>query len=686
MTTHHHAKAIMIQGTSSSVGKSVMAAALCRILAQNGVNVAPFKAQNMSNNSYVTADGGEMGRAQVVQAQAAGVEPHTDMNPVLLKPEADSRSQVVINGKAVGSFEARKYWGDQSEAWTAVTEAYDRLAAQYDVIVLEGAGSPAEVNLRDRDIVNMRMAAYANASVILVGDIDRGGVFASLLGTMELLLPEERSLVKATLINRFRGDIKLLNPLPEMIAERTGVPVAGIIPFLHDLQVKDEDGVTFGDYDPPAVFPPRTGGTKGGDSDAEPSHSMTSATNEVSRSSLLREGPREGRSQRRPSRSTTPGAKELGDSEPSNPMTSATNSPPSQSGRELEGGGNATRDQVTSVTPGADASPSLLREGPREGRLQRRPSRPTTPGAITIGVVGLPRVSNHDDLDPFRRAGCRIRIATKPSELASAQIIIIPGSKSTIADLRWMKSRGLDKAIIEAAIRNVTIIGICGGYQILGEQLDDPNATESSKSESESGLGLLPISTIFDTTKTTRRVIVEIPAHKSGPLKGEQATGTGYEIHTGITTGQVDTLATISYATIPSEISPPSQSGRELEGGRLQREPSHPMTTATNAPPSLLREGPREGRLQRRPSRPTTPGAITPDGAVLGSIIGTYVHGIFDSPDILRRLLNTTAQTHDLPNPIIEEFSMEAEYDRLAQTVRENIDMNLINDLIKHPQ
>ena len=241
----------MVQGTGSSVGKSVIAAALCRILAQDGVSVAPFKAQNMSNNSYVTADGGEMGRAQVVQAQAAGVEPHTDMNPVLLKPEADSRSQVVVNGKAVGSFEARRYWGDQSEVWSAVTAAYDRLAARYDVIVLEGAGSPAEVNLRDRDIVNMRMAAYAGASVLLVGDIDRGGVFASLLGTVELLTPDERGLVKALLINRFRGDMALLDPLPEMIAERTGVPVIGVVPFIYDLQVKDEDGVTFGDYDPP---------------------------------------------------------------------------------------------------------------------------------------------------------------------------------------------------------------------------------------------------------------------------------------------------------------------------------------------------------------------------------------------------------------------------------------------------
>jgi adenosylcobyric acid synthase len=496
-------KAIMVQGTSSSVGKSVIAAALCRILAQNGVKVAPFKAQNMSNNSYITADGGEMGRAQVVQAQAAGIEPHTDMNPVLLKPEADSRSQVVVNGKPIGSFEARKYWGDQSDVWKAVTEAYDRLATKYDVIVLEGAGSPAEVNLRDRDIVNMKMAAYANASVILVGDIDRGGVFGSLLGTMELLLPEERSLVKATLINRFRGDINLLNPLPEMIAERTGVPVLGVVPFVYDLQVKDEDGVTFGDFDP----------------------------------------------------------------------------------------------------------------------------RVST-GAIEIAVLALPRVSNHDDLDPFRRAGCRIRIVSNPHELATAHIIIIPGSKSTIADLRWMKSRGLDKAVVEAANRGVTIVGICGGYQILGEQLDDPDATESSIPESESGLGLLPTTTVFDTTKTTRRVNVEIPAHENGPLKGAQSNGIGYEIHTGITTGTINPLAKL--------VDQDSEAAAWNDGNVSSELP----------------------------------------------VIGTYAHGIFDSPDILRRLLDSTAEVHGLPNPTVQEFSMEAEYDRLAKSVRESIDMGLINSLI----
>ncbi len=517
----------MIQGTSSSVGKSVMTAALCRILAQDGIKVAPFKAQNMSNNSYVTADGGEMGRAQVVQAQAAGVEPHTDMNPVLLKPEADSRSQVVINGKSVGSFEARKYWGDQSEVWTAVTEAYDRLASEYDVIVLEGAGSPAEVNLRDRDIVNMRMATYANASVILIGDIDRGGVFASLLGTMELLTREERSLVKATLINRFRGDITLLHPLPEMIAERTGVPVAGVIPFIYDLQVKDEDGVTFGDYDPPS--------------------------------------------------------------------------------------GSA---------------------------------------ALQVSVIGLPRVSNHDDLDPFRRAGCRVRIVTNPHELIPAHIIIIPGSKSTIADLRWMKSRGLDSAIIEAANRNVTIVGICGGYQILGRHLDDPDATESATPQSEQGIGLLPIKTVFDTKKTTRRVNIEIPAHERGPLKGPHATGTGYEIHTGITIGAPAYLAQLS-----ADLSPDSFSPREK--ARL----SGNADPATNDQTSTI---------------------TWPDGTAAPDlpIIGSYVHGIFDSPEILRRLLNTTAETHNLPKPTIEEFSMEAEYDRLAHTVRTAIDMDFIKSLI----
>jgi len=635
------AKALMIQGTSSSVGKSVIAAALCRILAQNGVNVAPFKAQNMSNNSYVTADGGEMGRAQVVQAQAAGVEPHTDMNPVLLKPEADSRSQVVINGEPVGSFEARKYWGDQTEVWAAVTEAYDRLAAQYDVIVLEGAGSPAEVNLRDRDIVNMRMAAYANASVILVGDIDRGGVFASLLGTMELLLPEERSLVKATLINRFRGDLALLDPLPELIAERTGVPVLGVVPFVYDLQVKDEDGVTFGDYDPPSMpttdFPSEAEGSGEGSRSGSPSQAGRELEGGSNRPTTNRPSTPE----------TTP---QTHHPEPRRRVTEAEGSgegsrmPDSFSQRE-----NARLRENRSTTTTPD-QPQPRHPELDSGSLGSTKYLPVDQ-PINIAVIALPRVSNHDDLDPFRRAGCRIRIVTNPHELATAHIVIIPGSKSTIADLRWMKSRGLDQAVIEAAHRNVTVVGICGGYQILGQQLDDPEATESPEPQSEPGLGLLPTSTVFDTVKTTRRVNIEIPTHTDGPLKGESATGTGYEIHTGITTGADSTLSTLSDDT------PNSFSKRE------------------------------KARLRENRSTTTTPNATTnswPDGTQSETlpVIGSYVHGLFDSPEILRRLLNTTAETHNLPTPVITEFSMEAEYDRLAHAVRTSIDMNLINALL----
>ncbi len=608
----------MVQGTGSSVGKSVITAALCRILAQDGVNVAPFKAQNMSNNSYVTADGGEMGRAQVVQAQAAGVEPHTDMNPVLLKPEADSRSQVVINGKPVGSFEAQRYWGDQTEVWSAVTAAYDRLAANYDVIVLEGAGSPAEVNLRDRDIVNMRMAAYANASVILVGDIDRGGVFASLLGTLELLTPDERALVKALLINRFRGDRALLDPLPEMIAERTGVPVVGVVPFVYDLQVKDEDGVTFGDYDPPIPNP-------------MPWRAPRSSRGRPSAASA------------RPATTQSPG---------------------------VPRGASSSRPSAASARPATTQSPGVPRgAAPRD---QVRLGRPEPNDIIEVAVISLPRVSNHDDLDPFRRAGCRVRVVTGPHELSSAHVVIIPGSKSTIADLRWMKSRGLDAAVVDAANRGTTIVGICGGYQILGQQLDDPDATESGEPQSEPGLGLLPISTVFDTEKTTRRVSIEIQEMTTGPLKGPAAQGSGYEIHTGITTGIETPLAILSDDSGPATrptwggvaTCPPSLEGRELEGGSKPQQEENPDTSV---------------KPLAQPQTSSWPdGAHSPDLPVIGS----YVHGLFDSPDILRRLLYTTADSHGLPRPLVQDFSMEAEYDRLAQTVREALDMDLLRSMI----
>jgi len=346
---------------------------------------------------------------------------------------------------------------------------------------------------------------------------------------------------------------------------------------------------------------------------------------------------------------------------------------------------------------------------------------PTQP--INIAVIALPRVSNHDDLDPFRRAGCRIRVVTNPAELAPAHIIIIPGSKSTMADLRWMKSRGLDTAIIEAATkRDVTVVGICGGYQILGKQLDDPEATESPEPQSETGLGLLPTSNTFDTTKTTRRVNIEIPAHSSGPIKGPPATGTGYEIHTGITTGASSNLSTLEDTDyrVPSEVIEAEGPGQRRIHARPSANARTEQTEGTRS--TILRaKGRRHGLGQRRlpratessdddrsqnekraTSRPTTtepnetatrdqvvrrgpePNA-TPDGTISPTppVIGTYVHGLFDSPEILRRLLNTTGETHNLPEPLIAEFSMDAEYDRLAQVVRESIDMSLINSLIR---
>ena len=231
----------MVQGTASSVGKSVLTAALCRIFHQDGRSVAPFKAQNMSNNSWVAPGGGELGRAQAVQAAAAGIEVSTDMNPVLLKPEGDRQSQIVLNGKAVGRATAQDYYRTKTDLWPHVTAALDRLRREYDLVIVEGAGSPAEPNLRHSDIANMRVALYARAAVLLVGDIDRGGVFGSLLGTLELLEPEERELVRGILINRFRGDPAVLAPLPQMIADRTGVPIAGVIPMIPDLRIQDED-------------------------------------------------------------------------------------------------------------------------------------------------------------------------------------------------------------------------------------------------------------------------------------------------------------------------------------------------------------------------------------------------------------------------------------------------------------
>lgn len=406
------APVLMVQGTASSVGKSVVVTGLCRILRRRGLRVAPFKAQNMSLNAAVTADGGEIARSIAVQAAAAGIEPTVNMNPILLKPEADARSQVIVRGKVWETLPARDYFQRRRDLWPIVAEALDQLRASYDVVVAEGAGSPAELNLRDRDIVNMRVARYANAAVLLVGDIERGGVFAQLLGTLDLLPPEERQLVRGLIVNRFRGDPSLFADGVRILEERTALPVFGVIPMVRDLDLPEEDAATL-DW-----------------------------------------------------RST-----------------------PAPTGLEL----------------------------------------------LRIAVVHLPRIANFDDFGPLEHVpGVQVRYVDHPAQLAGADLVILPGSKSTIADLDFLRDRGLAQAIQAARWDGVPIIGICGGYQMLGMEIEDPARLESSTGGAR-GLGLLPHRTVFLPGKQTSRIRARLTGTR-GPfaaIRGVEIDG--YEIHLGRT-------------------------------------------------------------------------------------------------------------------------------------------------------
>lgn len=406
--TPRRTPAIMFQGTGSNAGKSVLTAAMCRILLQDGIRVAPFKAQNMSLNSFVTRDGGEMGRAQVVQAQACRLEPDVRMNPVLLKPNSDTGSQVIINGRPVGNMRVNAYIRYKTEAVKAVRAAYDELAADYDAIVLEGAGSPGEVNLKAHDIVNMNMARYAHAPVLLVGDIDRGGVFAAFVGTMEVLDERERRLVAGFIVNRFRGQEALLQGALEYTRLHTGRPVLGVVPYLHDLNLPEEDSVTFKD-------------------------------------------------------ASRPGA------------------------------------------AGADASDQ-----------------------VDIAVIDLPHISNFTDLDALRiEPDVRLRIVRTTRELGRPDALILPGSKNTLADLDWLKQSGLADATGQLADNGQTeIIGICGGFQMLGKGIADPERIESQAGRA-TGLGLLAVETVMRGDKTLERITAR---HEPSGLEVH-----GYEIHHGKT-------------------------------------------------------------------------------------------------------------------------------------------------------
>ena len=401
------AKNIMIQGTMSNAGKSLLAAGLCRILRQDGYRAAPFKSQNMALNSFITRAGGEMGRAQVVQAEAAGIAPDVRMNPILLKPTTDIGSQVIVNGQVVGNMKAMEYYRRKHEFIPAVLEAYNSLAAEYDIIVIEGAGSPAEINLKQEDIVNMGLAKLVDAPVLLAGDIDRGGVFAQLYGTIALLEPEERARVKGTIINKFRGDRAILEPGIRMLEELCSVPVAGVVPYMH-VDIDDEDS------------------------------------------------------------------------------------------------------------------------------LSERFERSTAAKLIDIAVIRLPRISNFTDFSPFERYGnVSLRYVDSVGDLRRPDMILLPGTKSTIADLKWLRQCGLEAAILKAGDAGTLIFGVCGGFQMLGTAISDPDRVEAADVSDIAGMGLLNMKTVFRGEKVQKQTSGYFSGI-TGMLESMNGLGyEGYEIHMG---------------------------------------------------------------------------------------------------------------------------------------------------------
>ncbi len=486
--------ALMILGTHSSAGKSLIATAFCRILARRGYRVAPFKAQNMSNNAGVTPEGGEMGRAQIVQAEAAGIEPHTDMNPVLLKPEADHRSQVILHGRAIGHLDAHNWFDLKRRLWPEVQAAYQRLAQRYDVIVLEGAGSPAEINLKEGDMVNLRMAAFAQAGALLVGDIDRGGVFAALAGTMLMLEPEERQWIRGFLINKFRGDVTLLGDAPRILQQKAfGIPTLGIIPYIPQLYLPDEDAV---------------------------------------------------------------------------PLDRVAQQP--------------------------------LGDGP----------------LIDLVIPYLPHISNIDEFDPFlAESGVRVRFVRRGEEVGQPHAVLLPGSKAVVSDLNWMREQGLVDAILAAHKAGARVVGICGGYQMLGRELVDPEGLEGAGPGVFPGLGLLPVRTFFQREKHTHRSLMRL-------YNGELVAG--YEIHTGETV--------------------------RLEGAR-------PLGIIVR----------RSARAEHAPE-----GAHASDARVWG----TYLHGIFENDPFRWRWLASLGWRQSRQRSA--RALRLAAYDRLADIVESSVDMEAI--------
>ena len=499
------AKVIMIQGTMSNAGKSLVTAGLCRVFKQDGYKVAPFKSQNMALNSFITKEGLEMGRAQVMQAEACGIEPSVNMNPILLKPTNDVGSQVIVNGEVLGNMSARDYYKKKTELIPHIMEAYNNLAKEYDIIVMEGAGSPAEINLKENDIVNMGMAKLVNSPVLLVGDIDRGGVFASIAGTLMLLEEDERKMIKGTIINKFRGDVNILKPGLDMIEEITKTPVVGVVPYM-ELDIDDEDS------------------------------------------------------------------------------------------------------------------------------LSERFNNKGTVDLIDIAVIRLPRISNFTDFNTFEYIpGVSLRYVKSVRELKDPDMIILPGTKNTMEDLKWLRESGLETQILKQAAKGKVIFGICGGYQMLGMELSDPFNVESGGTMA--GMGLLPTKTVFEKEKVRTRVSGNFNEVSGILAELSYVEFEGYEIHMGQTTYDFN---------------------------------EEELTTIDNVNGEDI---------------------IKNDGLYKDNVYGSYIHGIFDKEEVSKAIVESLCihkgiDYSSISTVDIEKYK-EEQYDKLAEGIRKSLDMKAIYEILE---
>lgn len=499
------AKVIMIQGTMSNAGKSLVTAGLCRVFKQDGYKVAPFKSQNMALNSFITKEGLEMGRAQVMQAEACGIEPSVNMNPILLKPTNDVGSQVIVNGEVLGNMSARDYYKKKTELIPHIMEAYNNLAKEYDIIVMEGAGSPAEINLKENDIVNMGMAKLVNSPVLLVGDIDRGGVFASIAGTLMLLEEDERKMIKGTIINKFRGDVNILKPGLDMIEEITKTPVVGVVPYM-ELDIDDEDS------------------------------------------------------------------------------------------------------------------------------LSERFNNKGTVDLIDIAVIKLPRISNFTDFNTFEYIpGVSLRYVKSVRELKDPDMIILPGTKNTMEDLKWLRESGLESQILKQAAKGKVIFGICGGYQMLGMELSDPFSVESGGTMA--GMGLLPTKTVFEKEKVRTRVSGNFNEVSGILAELSYVEFEGYEIHMGQTTYDFN---------------------------------EEELTTIDNVNGEDI---------------------IKNDGLYKDNVYGSYIHGIFDKEEVSKAIVESLCihkgiDYSSISTVDIEKYK-EEQYDKLAEGIRNSLDMKAIYKILE---